>query len=216
MRIRVSMCVGVSVGLFVQSVAAARQGFPPSPPGGADVCVSCPNGEAQAEVAVAIDPLDERHLVTAFMDWSGAAQVLGWGTSFDGGETWTLGFLPLEPTYVATADPVVIFDVHGKVHLFSLQAFGAGGNGLFHYTSSDGGATFPVVQRLDLHTKNDKPMVSVDRSGGPLHGAISFVFLRSSAFDGSSTDTCHSIRSLDDGLSWSARAASTTPTRTGT
>src|SRR5262245_59289903 len=69
----------------------------------------------QCETTIAIDPLDERHVVGASLDeqLGTTRRVTRWYTTFDGGETWTTGTVKVEPGYVITGDPVILITPTG-------------------------------------------------------------------------------------------------------
>jgi len=118
-----------------------------------NVTLDCPD-EYQLttdEPTIAVDPADPDHIVTASLNEVMPFQTVQIATSFDGGESWTIGDLPRRP-YTQNWDPWLSFDVkrHTVVLAFEIDGPTATGSCFQHQlvtTSSDGGLTWaaPVM-----------------------------------------------------------------------
>lgn len=164
------------------------------------------------EVDLAIDPADPQHMVVVGKGYHyprlvGSAFVGGvitpYATTFDGGRTWTEGFVqPLDrelaelplvgevgTTEPPESDPVVEFAADGTVLVQTLRV--GGERGLPMYRSADGGLTFTEVGYAYVGG-TDKNWMTTD----PFTGGMYTVTLH----DGGTGFT----RSDDHGLTWSA------------
>jgi hypothetical protein len=137
------------------------------------------------EVSIAVNPLDGQQLLIGAKDYSlgndpacGVHSVwAGVYRSSDGGATWQEGRIPGFPGdapgvltgYPCSSDPVVAFDGFGRAHYNGLayngdQPFSL--STVYVATSLDGGATWPVIDRvLDLPDRfafNDKEWFAFD------------------------------------------------------
>lgn len=171
----------------------------PSPPDGQDENASKGRNNAQNETAIAIDPLDENHAVAVSNDYHSGNVLTGFYTTFDRGQTWTNGDLPLEPGFSFSGDPSVVFTPAGIPVIVCLQYFGPGGSGIYAYHSLDGGLNWQPGVRVDLNGANDKVQTACDLSGGPFHGQICSSWDR---FGTSQGDTVFVATSSDGGATW--------------
>jgi hypothetical protein len=173
------------------------------------------NGPAN-EIDLALDPVDPQHFVvvgkgynlqrTATQGFLNGAVITPYATTFDGGRTWTEGFLqPFNalvtlpvvggvggtPTY--ESDPTVDFLPDGSVLAVTLRT--NQGGGLPVYKSTDGGRTFHYVTKAFLGS-TDKNWMAVDMPRNIVYVA---------------TAGCGGIcvtKSLDGGSTWSTPRAS--------
>jgi hypothetical protein len=88
-----------------------------------NITLDCPAEYAfpTREPTIAVDPTDPRHMVAAAIDGPFDDQTIEFSTSFDGGETWTIGDLPHGP-HLSNFDPWVTFDVKHGVVILSFQS----------------------------------------------------------------------------------------------
>jgi hypothetical protein len=164
-----------------------------------------------SEMDLAVDPNDADHMVTVAKGFNYTrlltSSFLGgvitpYATSFDGGRTWTEGYLqPMVPTVVLPdgtpvgetphheSDPVVEFAPDGSVLVMTLRV-NAGG-GLPVYRSADGGRTFAEVGSA-FSGGTDKQWFVADPASGNLYAGT--------LFSGGIGFT----KSADGGLTWSA------------
>ena len=149
--------------------------------------ITYPAGEHQAEVDIAIDPTDRRHLLIAAQEgriFDGGAQATGTYVSFDGGLTWTGSLLPgaSEATggsYDRSTDPVAAFGPDGTAYasVFSFDRPDPN-TAVLQYRSDDGGLTwegpFVVASTSDtIKTSYDKNWMTVDTNpASPFLGRI--------------------------------------------
>ena len=143
--------------------------------------------DSQTEPWVDVNPADRSNIVGFWQEdrWStGGARNLVFGTSFDGGATWTNS--PLQGVsrltggnYERVTDPWLDFGPSDRVHAASL-AFDDTfpfKNGIFVNTSTDGGATWgpPVTVAVDTEFQffNDKQaLVADDYAASPFLGNV--------------------------------------------
>ena len=106
---------------------------------------------------------------------AGCAQTLGYGTTFDGGKTWTWGALPKLTTanggeYPLASDPVIAFGPNDTVYFNELMCESE--NDLATSVSKDGGKTWSdpiVIPREQTFPMDDKNWIIVDNSDAPGH-----------------------------------------------
>lgn len=141
-------------------------------PDGDDIKANPVSTSAQNETSFSVNPLDENNMVGVGNDYRNGAVETGWYTTQDGGQTWISGTLGIEPGFSFSGDPCVTFDVDGNCHIICMMYFGPGGSAVYHFFSTDGGATWSNGTEIDLHPENDKPQVGSDYSNGPTRGAV--------------------------------------------
>ena len=140
------------------------------------------------EIDLALDPKDPLHMVVVGKgykdtrlvgsDFNGGV-ITPYATSFDGGLTWTEGFLQSLGTSVTLpvlgdigatphreSDPVVEFAPDGSLLVLTLRV--GGGGGLPLYRSTDGGLTFTEFANAYPHS-TDKEWIVADRVSGNLY-----------------------------------------------
>ncbi len=156
-------------------------------------------GDKGNETTIAINPLNPDNMVIAwrrFEPFEPGIKQGGYGYSFDGGQTWTNGVLPVLPSTERT-DPVLDVDSQGNFYYQSL-AHGALDK-VSVFKSSDGGVTWsdPVHQ-----FSGDKNWIAIDKTGSASNGIIYSSWRRG----GSNTDPNYLpkyfIRSTDGGISY--------------
>jgi hypothetical protein len=146
-----------------------------------------PDAEHQAEVDIAIDPTDPKHLLIAAQEgrlFDGGADATGTYVSFDGGLTWTGSLLPRSSAatggrYDRSTDPVAAFGPDGTAYasVFSFDRPDPN-TAVLQYRSRDGGLTwegpFVVATTSDtIKTSYDKNWMTVDANpGSPFVGRI--------------------------------------------
>ncbi len=134
------------------------------------------------EPYLAINPLDDQHLVVAWMGFKfGEDLVIKTKFSTDGGSSWSaVKNLPHQVTGNSSADPSLQFDKNGNVFLCYIDydriTFT---NGAIYVTkSTDSGATWnAAVEAISLSDCPgkycvDRPWMEIDRSNGPNAGTI--------------------------------------------
>jgi hypothetical protein len=198
---------------LLSAVAIFSAGFAPSAPAtspgprtitgdGVDVLADCTPTAPQVEVALAVDPSDQDHLVVACMDWGGSAQVVKHAVTFDGGATWSCSRLRLDAGDVLLGDPELLFDANGDVQLFDLAALGPGGNSIRVRKSTDGGLTYGRARVISVDAGDDKPKAAICRAPVAHQDRIVVTWTRTDATF--SPDRVVAAFSDDDGRTWSA------------
>ena len=179
--------------------------------------------DSQTEPWVDVNPADRSNMVGFWQEdrWStGGARNLVFGTSFDGGATWTnsplQGVSRLEGgDYERVTDPWLDFGPNDRVHAASL-AFDDTfpfKNAIFVNTSTDGGATWgpPVTVAVDTEFQffNDKQaLVADDYASSPFVGNVYVTWDRleeraTGQVGGQYTGPAYFSRSTDGGATFS-------------
>jgi hypothetical protein len=145
---------------------------------------------------------------------NGGSSDIGWGTSTDGGNTWTNGFLPgltvfSTPAgpYDRVSDPAVAFDASHNVWLInSLGLTGSStvvGAAAVVNRSTDGGQTWGnaiVVRAISGSQNFDKNWITCDNtSTSPFYGRCYIEY-----DDNGGGNILHMEYSTDGGLTWNA------------
>ncbi|KPJ53165.1 hypothetical protein AMJ39_05625 [candidate division TA06 bacterium DG_24] len=137
--------------------------------------------QVQNEQQVAVNPLDPDNLVAVWRDFRFGYRRVGYGYSFDGGLTWGEGLFE-EPTWPWHSDPGVTVDADGNFHAVILSYNqSANTNGLFIFTSTDGGVTWgdPVTVVNGVpNVFEDKELMACDRTDGPHSGNLYVAWTR--------------------------------------
>jgi hypothetical protein len=133
--------------------------------------------DTAVEPSIAVNPNNPLNAVIGFQAGrvdGGCAQALGYGTTFDGGRTWTWGMVPKLTTSTGgtvplASDPVIAFGPSNTVYYSELTCPG-GGDDLATSVSKDGGKTWgdpiplPITAPMD-----DKNWIIVDNGTGLGH-----------------------------------------------
>src|SRR5438128_1979868 len=92
------------------------------PSSAANVTLDCPDEYALStdEPAIAVDPADPDHVVTAALNGRPPYQTIQTAASFDGGRSWTIGDLPERPD-TQNWDPWLSFDVERHTVVLALE-----------------------------------------------------------------------------------------------
>jgi hypothetical protein len=159
--------------------------------------------QLQNEEQIAVNPRNPDNMVAVWRDFRLGYRRVGWGYTFDGGETWTEGGLISEPTYLMQSDPGITADNYGNFYAIVLSYTGstAEPNGLIVLKSTDGGVTWgrplPVVDGVP-NVFEDKEFIACDRTYGRHDGNLYVTWTRF----GATTDIL-ARWSADSGKSWS-------------
>ncbi|MEW6747697.1 MAG: sialidase family protein [Planctomycetota bacterium] len=178
----------------------------PGPPDGSDVRANVETRDWQNETSISVNPLDPDHWVGVANDYRNGMPSIGWYTTFDGGATWVDGVMPLPPGFGFAGDPCVAFDVHGVPHIGGMQ-YGGSGYAVYHYSSRDGGLTWPDVHEVGKAVGYDKPQIASDLSRGPYRGAVCIAWI-------DFPDNVQVSVSYDGGATWSSPATISEATTT--
>jgi BNR repeat protein len=163
------------------------------------------SGLPQNETSIAINPEDRGNLVGGWNDYRDGVSVhVGFGSTRDGGATWTDGLVP-EPEHAAQGDPAVAASADGDFYmaLISFERFGNAG-GIYVSRSEDGGRTFQRAVRVqaDAQIFEDKEYIAVDRSTSSRRGTV---YVSWTDFDDLRFRTEIMVSSSSDrGTTWSA------------
>jgi len=162
-------------------------------------------GAPQNETAIAIDPADPLHAVGGANDYRNGDARCGFYTTFDGGDTWVDGTLPLLGTFDASGDSDVAFGPNGDV-FYSCLIFQRDSDtppsGVYVTRSTDGGQTWGSFSPVSVAASNefdDKEFMEVDRTGGAFNGNI---YVSWTKFNSSGSPIFFS-RSTDNGATFS-------------
>ncbi len=179
--------------------------------------------DSQTEPMVSVNQSNRANVVGMWQEdrWtSGGSRNLVFGTSFDGGLTWTnsalqgVGILA-GGEFQRVTDPWVDFGPSNRAYAFSLGFDDTGpDNGLFVSTSTDGGATWgspvPVIVDRQFEFFNDKNALTADDwKSSPNRGNVYVAWDRliedplGKPFVGTYTGPAMFSRSTDGGASFS-------------
>ncbi|MBD3168907.1 MAG: T9SS type A sorting domain-containing protein [candidate division Zixibacteria bacterium] len=162
------------------------------------------SGQLQNEQQIWINPTDNQNVVAVWRDFRLGYRRLGYGYSFDGGETWTDALFPNEQQ-PRMSDPCLTYDVDGNFYALSLSFDWNGQySGFEVFKSIDGGMSWedPVWAILsDEEVFEDKEMFTCDRApDSPYQGNLYIAWTRFS--DNQRRTDCMFIRSTDGGQVW--------------
>ncbi|MEW6744192.1 MAG: sialidase family protein [Planctomycetota bacterium] len=167
-------------------------------PDGNDVRANVDTTGMQNETSISVNPRNPNHWVGVANDYSNGTPSFGFYTTLDGGATWTGGVMPIEPGFGYAGDPCVAFDARGVPHIGGIQ-YGSSGAAVYHYSSYDGGLTWPNVHQIGKAIGYDKVQIATDLSRGPYRGMVCL------AWDQFQYDIKVSV-SRDGGSHWSTPA----------
>jgi hypothetical protein len=136
--------------------------------------------DTAVEPSIAVNPSNPMNAVIGYQAGrvdAGCAQTLGYGVTFDGGETWTWGPLPKLTTanggtYPLASDPVIAFGPNNVVYYNELMCGSDGTNDLATSVSHDGGKTWgdPIlIPQMQTFDSDDKNWIVVDNGTGTGH-----------------------------------------------
>jgi hypothetical protein len=151
------------------------------------------------ETTIAINPLEPDNIVIAwrqFAPFEFSIKQGGYGYSFDGGQSWTNGVLPVLPSIERT-DPVLDVDSQGNFYFQSLAHGALDRTSIFK--SIDGGVTWsePVHQ-----FSGDKNWLAIDKTGLSSDGTIYSTWRRGGGNTDPNYIPKYFIRSTDGGISY--------------
>jgi hypothetical protein len=163
-----------------------------------------------AEPSIAVNPIDQKNLVAAWMGVTLLKVTIHTRTSFDGGTTWSaVQTMPHFANSYTSADVSVAFNRKGEAFLCYVDyKLNTTDSALVVVArSKNGGSSWekPVVVRDARNTTDvsvDRPWVAIDNSGGTLDGLI-YVTAKPYSSNTNPNHT-HLNTSSDDGLTWSA------------
>lgn len=159
--------------------------------------------ELQNEEQVVINPTNPNNLVAAWRDFRLGYRQVGWGYTFDGGETWTNPGLIEDVHYSRDSDPALTVNAQGDFFAMLLAYNGdtSQPNGMLMFRSQDGGVTwedrgFAVNQVPGVF--EDKQFIACDRTGGTYHDRIYM------AWDRFNETNIYVVSTGDDGDTWTS------------
>ena len=168
-------------------------------------------GSFEGEPYLAINPVNPKNFVIAWMHITSSFRPIRTKSSFDGGITWSSPVdLPIVNTN--TADPTMAFDTSGNLFLCFIDHLGTSSStnigGIYCYKSTDGGLTWGnQVKVIDInadsnHQPIDRPWLVCDRSKGMNSGNL---YLTTKSVKGSPAPFHpYFMKSTDGSLSWSS------------
>lgn len=163
--------------------SCVKFGYHPQPPY-ENIQVSHDTYLAHSEPMLVEDPQNPLHLVGGSKFFTNLAHYqfqIGYYVSFDGGCTWMDGgVLPGFGDSVRVSDPSFAFGLNNDVYAGVLYETHTRESGIAVSASTDGGKTFgPAVTVFATKANqifNDKPWITVDRTGGLHRGTIYVVW----------------------------------------
>ncbi len=161
------------------------------------------------EPYLAIDPLNNSHLVVAWMGWIPFQQIsIKTRTTFDGGQTWSpVQSIPHASPGFTSADPSLALDHLGRIYLAYVDYRQNPDSGaVYVMRSTDGGLNWDqrrkVIDAWDDGLKKpiDRPWLTIDRSGGIYSGNM-YVTTKPAPWI-PTPNRPYFIRSTDAGQNW--------------
>jgi len=159
----------------------------------------------QNEEQIAINPRDSLNLVAVWRDFRLGYRQVGFGYSFDGGNTWHDTLFSGTP-YAWDSDPGITVDDSGYFYavVLSLPPDGST-SGIFVFKSTTGGSSWEGPYTVvDAHTSafEDKELITADNVvNSPYRGNLYVVWTR---FGDYTNGGINISRSTDRGLTWSS------------
>ena len=195
-------CLIPTIGLLFAALATASSAVPIPP----NVQVSGPLQGVQNEEQVWISPLDTNIVVGIHRDFRlGYRQVAIARTTTGGFWIDTLVELSRQ-IYDWQSDPMMVVNAQGDFIMGYIDFKSDHDSSVLAIQiSTDQGATWTgphVVEDQPFHGAEDKPFMTVDRSGGPYDGNIYMVWSRINTFTPSIPNRLMFARSTDGGLSF--------------
>lgn len=182
--------------------AAATQVFPLARGVGADTQLSPADRSTYSETWIAQDPVSHSRLLAGSNVIS--SRTMAAFRSGDSGQTWTAGTVPsaATPPNAYASDPSIAFDRFGAAY-YAYLGLGAGSafdSQLLLARSPDGGASWGAPVVVDPATDlPDKPLLTVDPTGGPHAGRL---YVAYSTNDAAITTQGVAVSWSDNGLGW--------------
>jgi hypothetical protein len=158
--------------------------------------------QLQNEEQVAVNPKDPDNLVAVWRDFRLGYRRVGWGYTFDGGQTWEEGGLLSGTPYTNHSDPGIDYDTSGTfiAHVLSYDD-GVNYNGLFSTHSLEGGKLWwPMWTTAvdgEVGAFEDKQLMAVDHTSGATSNNVYIAWTR---FTSVSQIFC--VASTDNGVSY--------------
>jgi len=169
----------VCAGLFFLSAASLSRGQDWQ-----DVKINTDSTtQLQNEEQVVANPTNPQNLVAVWRDFRLGYRQVGYGYSFDGGQTWTNPGLFVDPHYARDSDPALTVDASGTFFAMLLAYTGDTGqsNGMLLYRSTNGGVTWEergfAINGVP-GVFEDKEFIACDRTSSPFAGRIYMVWTR--------------------------------------
>jgi len=188
---------------------------PPVVAGAATVAVVqvTSDGDRDAETSIAVNPKNPLNLVAGWI--SSGDRTCGFGVSFDGGVSWSVGVVPgiqrsSGGTFDIGTDPSVTFDRSGNAY-YTCLAFnsfppGTGSAGtIFVSKSTNGGRTWGTpVAAIDRESANGQHVGDfVDHQFVTTNPATGALYLTETDFNAFGKPMILFTRSTDGGATWS-------------
>jgi hypothetical protein len=157
--------------LFIANLSAAT---PPT-----NYRISTPFPEVQNEEQMWVCPTDSNIVIAAWRDFRLGYRRIGVGRSTDGGNTWTDSLIS-STRYYYQSDPCLDVDADGNFFVCFMDWDNTGTATITTLKSYDKGLTWPwmVTTPTNLTAQEDKPFVTVDRTGGPYDGNLYMAWAR--------------------------------------
>ena len=173
--------------------------------------------DRDAETSVAINPTNPNNIAAGWI--SSGDRTCGYGVSFDGGTTWTVGVIPGIQTgsgglFDRGTDPSVTFDKAGNAYYTCLafnlfpRSLGSAGT-LFVSKSTDGGLTWgtPVIAMSGEDRPGKALNEFVDHQFITANPATGHLYLTQTQFTAAGKPTILFSRSTDANQTWSTPVA---------
>ena len=187
--------------------------------GGKNTNLTCDHAFLPAnEPDIEVDPEDPDHMIASWNDYESCCD--GFGTTFDGGETWFVGDMSTEDTNRIGSDPVTVFDpvtdtaIHSSLNFIINDAGEACDGDLVVSLSHDGGITWEEAIVVNggrgcdsdpVQIFNDKEWIVTDTNPtSPFYGRTYITWSRFVADDGAYVESAiWESHSDDGGQTWS-------------
>jgi hypothetical protein len=164
------------------------------------VCQDMTN-ERQVEVSIDINQINPDNVVATWIDYSYEHHAhVAYGSSFNGGQTWTNGLLPTDMGgFITQGDPAIACDKEGNFFISFISLNDTHNGGIYVAKSTDGGMTFPesTIVRLDIDSIfDDKPYIAIDKTDNATQNNIYVAWHHKWESNG---NEIHFARSTDNG-----------------
>lgn len=175
-----------------------------------DVDADAGTTQAVDETPVAVNPLNNKQLITGGNDYACTA-VRGFWTSNDGGKTWAGGCAQeISGSSSGGGDPIVGYDLNGTVYQGGIDFLSNGEWAIGVASSNDNGKTWNKdVQAVQMGSDlSDKPWLTVDTNANSPNK--NNLYISNTMFGSNSSTTIYVTTSKDGGQTWKSVAASPT------